>query len=308
MRTLGALIVAMRPRQWLKNASLFAAVAFGGELLEAVVFYQVVEAFFAFSLLCSSCYIFNDIIDRERDRRHPLKKERPIAKGTLPIPAAALFSLALAGGSLIWLASRFNKSFFAITVIFFALELFYSIYLRNVIILDAMAVAMAFVLRVYAGAFILPTPISSWLVLATIGLALLLAFGKRRSERTLLSASHQKFLTRETLRHYPDTLLDSAIAMAAAFTAISYGVFSFQTSPTTPSAQVSALIPPTLATPKWMMTTIPIVIYGVLRYLFVIYEKKEGESPERVLLSDLPLLGAVMLWVAFVLVITYCLT
>jgi len=305
MKLLKALIVSMRPRQWLKNASLFAAVAFGGELLDARVFGQVAEASAAFSLLCSSAYLFNDIIDRKRDRKHPLKKERPIAKGTLRVPIAAAASVLLAIGSLTWIGLRFNQSLFAIAIGFFALQISYSLCFRNMIILDALVVAMAFVLRVYAGAFIIPTAISSWLVLSVIGLALLLAFGKRRSERTLLSTRKKQLLTRETLRHYPNALLDSMISMAAAFTTISYATFAFQTSPTTPSSELSDLIPRTLSTPKWMMLTIPLVIYGVARYLYVVYEKKEGESPEKVLLSDYPLLGTVVLWGITILAIIY---
>lgn len=299
------LIVLMRPRQWLKNISLLAAVAFGGELLNTSVFYQVIEAFLAFCLLSSSAYVFNDIADRRRDRNHPLKKERPIAKGTIPIAVALLVFGFLAAGSLVWIFIRFNRSFFVLALVFIVLQLSYSLLFRNVIILDAMVVAMAFVLRVYAGAFIIPTPISSWLILAVIGLALLLAFGKRRSERTLLSTLHRRLLTRRTLRHYPDTLLDSTISMAAAFTTISYAIFAFQTSPMTPASQLTTLIPPTLATPKWMMLTIPLVIYGVARYLYVIYEKKEGESPEKVLITDLPLLGTVLAWVTTILAIIY---
>jgi len=307
MKILKALIISMRPTQWLKNLSLFAAIFFWGQLLEAEILFKVGEAFLAFSLLSSSVYLFNDIIDRQRDQRHPFKKERPIAKGTLPLPIAAAAFAIFAAGSLIWIALRFNQFFFNLALAFFILQLLYSLVFRNLIILDALIVAFAFILRVYAGAFIIPTPISSWLTLSVIGLALLLAFGKRRSERTLLSSLHQKLLTRITLREYPDTLLDSMISMAAAFTIITYSLFAFQTSPTTEATFLAGLIPSTMATPRWMMLTIPIVIYGVARYLYVIYEKKEGESPEKVLLSDLPLLGAVCFWLLAVFLIIYSL-
>lgn len=305
VKLLQDLTISMRPRQWLKNASLFAAVFFWRQILETHIFYKVGEAFLAFCLLCSSVYLFNDLIDRKRDQRHPLKKDRPIAKGTLSVPIAGTAFCVFAVGSLFWTALRFNQFFFTLALSFFALQISYSLFFRNLIILDALVVAFAFVLRVYAGAFIIPTPISSWLILSVIGLSLLLAFGKRRSERTLLSSLHRRFLTRTTLRGYPGTLLDSMISMAAAFTIISYAIFAFQTSPTTQAPFLASLIPPTLATPRWMMLTIPIVIYGVARYLYVIYEKKEGESPEKVLLSDHPLLGAVFLWVATLFVIIY---
>lgn len=307
MKKLKALIISMRPRQWLKNLSLFAAPFFWGQLLETDIFLKVGEAFFAFSLLCASAYLFNDIIDREHDQKHPLKRERPIAKGTLSVTTAGVAFVILALSSLIWMALRFNQFFFSLALLFLVLQLSYSLIFRNLIILDALVVAFAFVLRVYAGAFIIPTSISSWLILSVIGLSLLLAFGKRRSERTLLSALGQKFLTRATLRKYPDILLDSMISMAATFTTISYAIFAFQTSPTTEAPFLAGLIPYTLATPKWMMLTAPIVIYGVARYLFVIYEKREGESPEKVLLSDLPLLGAIGLWVVAVFWIIYVL-
>ena len=295
----------MRPRQWLKNLSLFAAVLFGGQFLEADTLFKVGKAFLAFSLLSSGIYLFNDIVDRERDRQHPLKKERPIAKGTVSVATAGAASITLAASSLAWTALYFNQFFFNLTLLFLALQLSYSLLFRNIIILDALVVAMAFILRVYAGAFIVPTPISSWLILSVIGLSLLLAFGKRRSERTLLSSLHQKLLTRATLREYPDTLLDSMISMAATFTIISYAIFAFQTSPTTEAPFLAGIVPSTLSTPKWMMLTIPIVIYGVARYLYVIYEKKEGESPEKVLLSDLPLLGTVGLWIVTIFIIIY---
>lgn len=295
----------MRPRQWLKNSVLFAAVLFGGEILETAYFLKVLEAAGAFCLLSSSAYLLNDIVDREKDRKHPLKKNRPIARGAISVVGASFASIAFAAGALTWMFLRFSHSFLAVALGFIILQISYSLYFRNVIILDALVVAMAFVLRVYAGAFIVPTAISSWLILSVIGLALLLAFGKRRSERTLLSTLEKEPLTRETLRHYPAALLDSMISMAASFTAISYAVFAFQTSPMTPSSQLSDIIPHTLANPKWMMLTIPLVIYGVARYLYVIYEKKEGESPEKVLLSDYPLLGTVLLWVLAVFAITY---
>lgn len=305
MGTLKALIISLRPRQWIKNLSLFAAVFFWGQLLEPAFFFKVGEAFVAFCLLSSSAYLFNDLVDRELDRKHPLKKERPIAKGTLSTFTAKIAFFVLAAGSLTWIALRFNRFFFSLALFFLILQLAYSLFFRNVIILDALVVAIAFVLRVYSGAFIIPTPISSWLTLSVIGLALLLAFGKRRSERTLLSSLHKRLLTRATLRGYPDTLLDSMISMAAAFAIISYAIFAFQTSPTTEASFLASLIPLTLATPKWMMLTIPIVIYGVARYLYVIYEKKEGESPEKVLLSDHPLLGTVLLWVTIAFAIFY---
>ena len=176
--------------------------------------------------------------------------------------------------------------------------------------MDSLTIATLFVIRVFAGGFASDTSVSSWLTLATIGLSLLLAFGKRRSEKTLL----EKYMgdattveTRKTLKHYPDNLLDSMISMSAAYSIITYSLFVFQISPETFSQALTPFLPSILRSPKWMMLSIPIVIYGVARYLYVIYEKQEGESPARVLLSDGPLLAAIALWGSFVLLVLYVL-
>lgn len=298
-------IASARPHQWLKNLALFAASFYSAEFLNPGVLPRLFPAFLAFGILSSSAYIFNDVVDRQRDRQHPAKKNRPIASGKLSVPAALLTSSTLAIGTLIFVAQSFNQYFLGAAVSFILLQLTYSLWIRNVIIMDALWVAAAFVLRVYAGAFVLPTPISSWLILSTIGLSLLLAFGKRRSERTLLSKLHKRLLTRQTLRHYPDTLLDSMLAMSATYTALAYSIFSFQTSPTGGNTLLTDLLPETLSSPKWTLLTVPLVIYGIARYLYIIYEKKEGESPEKVLLTDLPILTAVVVWALATFAILY---
>lgn len=300
-----ALLISARPQQWLKNLTLFAAAFFWGELLEPRIISHLLEAFFVFSFLSSTAYLVNDVLDRKRDRQHPTKKKRPIAAGTLPISTAIVTATILGLGTLTYTYLNFNRYFFSIALLFMLLHLTYSFWVRNVIILDGLWIATAFVLRVYAGAFATPTPISSWLILSVIGLALLLSFGKRRSERTLLSSLHKKFLTRRTLRRYPDTLLDAIIAMSAAYTTLAYSIFAFQTSPAARSSFLAEFLPTTLSSPKWILLTVPLVLYGVARYLYVIYEKKEGESPERVLITDLPLLTTVLLWLLTTFFIVY---
>ena len=170
-------------------------------------------------------------------------------------------------------------------------------------------VASLFILRVFAGGLAAEVSVSSWLILTTIGLSLLLAFGKRRSEKTILlkyDINSEKSETRKTLKHYPDSLLDSMISMSSAFCIITYALFTFQISPDgLYNPTLSSILPSILRTPKLMMLTIPFVIYGVARYLYVIYEKKEGESPERVLLSDKALLTAVLAWCVVTFVIIY---
>jgi len=304
MKLAKALIITARPQQWLKNLSIFAAAFLWGDLLNLGVFPRLAVAFIIFSILSSAAYFINDVKDKEKDKKHPIKKKRPIASGELTVKTAVLAAIVLGVGALVYSFLNFNSYFFGIVLAFLFLQITYSFWIRNVIILDALWVAAAFVLRVFAGAFVLPTPISSWIILSVIGLSLLLAFGKRRSERTLLSSLHEKFLTRETLRHYPERLLDSVISMSAAYTALAYSIFAFQSSPGGSSSLLD-ILPPTLSSPKLILLTVPLVIYGISRYLFVIYEKKEGESPERILITDFPLLATVSAWIIALFLIIY---
>jgi len=287
-----------RPRQWLKNLSVFAAPIFAGRLFIGNTFDLTLRAFFAFCVLSSGAYFLNDIIDAPRDRAHPIKKNRAIASGKLSLGLASFISVALILIALVFSFLYLDSFFSLMLVTYIVLQVLYSFYFRNVIILDSLIVASGFVIRVFAGGFASRTSISSWLALTTVGISMLLAFGKRRSEKTILAkyVSSDQIETRSTLRHYPDTLLDSMISMSASYTIFTYSLFSFMISPSRVSRTVSDLLPSVLKNPKLLMLTIPIVIYGVARYLYVIYEKNEGESPERALLSDMPLLVSVILW------------
>ncbi len=295
---------ALRPRQWLKNLSVYAAPLFWGNLFEVDVFKMTTKAALIFTMLSAGTYLINDVLDAPKDRLHPVKKNRPVAGGFISDRLAMILAFCLVVGAIILARAKVGR-FFALTVIvYFAIQILYSLVIRNVIILDALVVASGFVVRVFAGAFATSIPISSWLILSVIGLSLLLAFGKRRSERTLLSAKHVALETRDTLKHYPDNLLDSMISMSATFAVVTYSLFAFQTQTTT-TDDLAGILPSTLNTPKWMMLTIPVVIYGVARYLYVVYEKKEGESPERVLLSDVPLLNTLIIWISAIIIIVY---
>ncbi len=305
MSILKHLIISVRPRQWLKNVSLFAAAIFWGELFNWSIFKKTFLGFLIFCALSSAMYLFNDVIDAEEDRKHPVKKNRPIAAGRISVTFALLVSLFLSAIS-VFSAYFLSVHFFTLVVGYLLLQLLYSLKLRSVIILDALAVGLGFTIRVYAGSWIIPVPLSSWLAMATIGLSLVIAFGKRRSEKTLAERV-EALGTRETLERYPKSLLDSVITMSAAIAAMSYSLFAFQSSPESTSILRLAL-PRTVAQPKLMMLTIPLVLYGIARYLYVIYEKKEGESPEQVLLSDTPMLLTVGGWGFMVLVIIYVLS
>jgi len=309
IHTFYQIIRTARPRQWLKNFSLFAAPLFAGKLFYPKVYTSAIEAFVAFSVLSSAAYFFNDLIDAPKDRMHPIKKNRPIASGKLPANVAWGLVFILASGALSY-SYFFIGFYFTLALIIYALvQVAYYLYLRDVIIIDSLVVASGFVLRVFAGGLASNTSISSWLALTTIGISLLMAFGKRRSEKTIVNRffPSDEIQTRRTLRHYPDALLDTMISMSATYTIITYSLFTFQISPQLSAGKLMTALPSILKSPKWMMLTIPLVIYGVARYLYVIYEKNEGESPERVLLSDAPLLVTVVLWAAFVLSVIYVL-
>ena len=301
------IIRTARPRQWLKNFSLFAAPFFSGLLFTGNTFQRSSLCFIAFCAVSSGAYFINDITDVEKDRQHPVKKNRPIASGKISVPLAWIIALSLVLFSLIF-SHLLIGSFFTFSILaYIVLQLLYSGYFRNVIILDSLVVAAGFVIRVFGGGLGTDTSLSSWLALATIGLSLLLAFGKRRSEKTLLRryADPENAGTRKTLSRYPDTLLDSMISMSSSITVITYSLFTFQIAPQMAGSTITGILPSTLKSPKWMMLTIPLVIYGVARYLYVIYEKEDAESPERVLLSDKPLLMTVLFWGALVFGIVY---
>ena len=303
------IIRTARPRQWLKNVSLFAAPLFAGALLNPDTLALSFKALVVFCGVSSAGYFINDLVDAPKDRIHPVKKNRPIASGKLSTKTALAIIIILIT-TLLTYSLYFIGSYFTVVVIsYIVIQIVYSFYLRDVIILDAMVVASLFILRVFAGGLAAEVSVSSWLILTTIGLSLLLAFGKRRSEKTILlkyDITSTQNETRKTLKHYPDSLLDSMISMSSAFCIITYALFTFQISPDGfYNPALSSILPSILRTPKLMMLTIPFVIYGVARYLYVIYEKKEGESPERVLLSDKALLAAVIAWSVVTFVIIY---
>lgn len=303
------LFISSRPRQLLKNFALFAALVFEGEFFNPSKLAVVVLGFVIFSMLTSAIYIINDLIDVEKDRAHPFKSKRPIAAGRVNpvvafVAAVALLVLAL------FISSRLSPFFTFALSAYTVLQIVYSLFLRSVILLDVMAIASGFLLRVYAGAVLIDAHVTIWFILTVASLALFLAIGKRRSERTLLLGSGENTLaTRKILLHYPESLLDSLSVMFATATWFSYTMFTFLQPPPSAGPQVLILfgdfLPRTFLASKWLMVSVPFVIYGVMRYLFVIYEKKEGESPERVLLSDIPLLTSVVLWVVIIFVVIY---
>lgn len=305
MRFLIGLIKAVRPRQWIKNFALFAGLIFSGQLDNTQSLQTVIKCFFLFSFATSSIYLLNDIFDIDRDRLHPFKSKRPIPAGIIPVPFAIFLALLLITITLP-LSYLLSSSFFVAILAYLVLQLLYSTYLKTTMLLDVMAIAAGFVLRIYAGVWVIDAHLNVWFLLAVTSFALFLAIGKRRSELTLLQASASKH--RETLLHYPENLLDIFTGMFANSTWLSYALFTFLQPAISARPRLILLfdnfsLP--FAQAKYLMATIPVVIYGVMRYLYIIYEKKEGESPERVLLTDQPLLITVVLWLVMVIGIIY---
>lgn len=236
-------------------------------------------------------YIFNDLRDLEKDRLHPFKKNRPLASGKLN-PKLAVAAAALAGIWALAAAATINTPFFFTLVAFYLLQLAYSLYLKNIILLDILAIAGSFILRVFAGEVATGFHIDIWLFLTVISVSLFLAIGKRRSELTLLSGwtGTVPAKTRATLSRYSEKMLDVYISMFANSAWITYAFYTFLQRPPVLRQRLDILFDQynldVLQGRKWIMLSIPLVIYGIMRYLQLIYEKNEGESPEKVILSD----------------------
>jgi 4-hydroxybenzoate polyprenyltransferase len=302
------LLKTARPRQWVKNGALFAPILFAGFLFEPNYFWRVVLAFLVFCLLASSLYFFNDIADAKSDKHHPYKKKRPIASGELSIYTAAFFALLMLVTSLV--AAYILSFFFFLTLLAYALLQFsYSLLLKQLPIFDVFSIAASFVLRVYAGAFVVNLHMSVWFLLTVISAALFLAVGKRQSERTLLAGVGVDLSKHRAVQHhYSQRLLDIYMGMFANTTWLTYALFAFQLQFEASDGVVPTLfsrLPRTLVSSKWLMLTVPVTIFGVMRYLQLVYEQNKGESPEIVLLSDKSITSTALVWLFMVVAIIY---
>jgi len=277
---LPALISALRPKQWTKNALLFAGYLFtierGHTSAELVA---VVAAFGVFCAVSGATYIVNDVLDLARDRRHPTKRKRPIASGALPVPVAVIAAAVLLGGGL-YGAFRLGTYFFYATAAYLLLSSLYSLALKHVVIMDVLCIAAGFVVRAAAGAFVIDVKISPWLLLCTTLLALFLGLAKRRSELISLEDGHKH---RATLGQYTAPMLDQMLNISASTTLMAYCLYTF--TGTTGTEHPA------------MMMTIPFVVYGLFRYLLLIQSRNAGGSPELVLLEDKPMLANMLLYI-----------
>ena len=283
-----ALVRLMRPQQWLKNGFVFVGLLFGHAWTDPVRLGQALAAFVAFCLLASAVYVMNDLIDREQDRLHPKKKARPLAADEVSVAAAMILGAAclVAGGAVAWLfAGSAPWIFFA----YVALNFGYSFGLKHVVILDVFIIAAGFMLRILAGTLGLGIAPSQWLLLCGLMLTLFLGFAKRRAELGALladSAGH-----RRVLEHYTAPMLDQFIGIAAAGTVVSYALY-------TVSAETVAL-----HGTRGLIATVPLVLYGMLRYLWRLHTRGGGGDPAQELLSDPHLLAATVGWLLLVVAV-----
>jgi 4-hydroxybenzoate polyprenyltransferase len=284
------IILSLRPKQWGKNLLVFAGLLFGHRLFDIHAVLDAFGAFFVFCALSGVVYILNDIVDHDRDRLHPIKMRRPIASDALPVPiaktaAVVILIIGMVGAVII-------GPLFSWTVVsYLLLQAAYSLTLKHVVILDALAIAIGFVLRAVGGAVAVDVEISHWLLVCTILLALFIAFAKRRHELELLAngaARHRAILT-----EYSSYLLDQMIGVTTSSTLVSYIFYTI--SPETQLKFGTA----------WLGLTIPLPIYGIFRYLYLVHQRHSGGDPTELLLTDRPLLACVVLWALMVAVIIY---
>ena len=284
-----AVLLSLRPRQWVKNFFVFAGLIFSQSLFTPLV-WPALAAFAIFCALSGAVYLFNDLADMEKDRLHPTKRRRPIASGALSVPAGAAIGVLTLVGSLV-AAYALSARFGVVATVYAALLTAYSVWLKHVVILDVLTVAIGFVLRAVAGAAAIGVEISGWLVICTILVALFLALGKRRHEYLTLhgdAAAH-----RPILAEYSESFLDQMVAVVTASTVTAYALYTMS--------------PDTVAKfhTRWLPLTLPFVLYGVFRYLYLLYRRELGGNPSDLLLTDRALLINTVLWMVALLLVIY---
>jgi len=288
--TAALLLISIRPEQWTKNLFVFAGLLFGRRLLDLEAVAYAAAAFVVFCALSGAVYLFNDVADRDGDRAHPLKSARPIASGELPI-RTAIIAAGFLGAAGLQAAILIRPALGVAAGAYLVLLLLYSTVLKHVVIVDVLTIAAGFVLRATAGALAVDVPISHWLLVCTTLLALFLALSKRRHELTLLAEGATDH--RRILEEYSPYLLDQMVGVVTASTLVAYAIYA-----------TSAETAERLGTDR-LGLTIPFVLYGIFRYLYLVHQKRGGGSPSALLLADRPLLVCVGLWVASVVLILY---
>ena len=286
----GDLLQLLRPTQWSKNTVLFAALIFAKHLFRVPDLITVTLGFLAFCALASGAYVMNDLRDCERDREHPLKSLRPLPSGRVRRGTATALGVGLVLAGLAG-AIALQPGFGLLAGTYFALQVAYTFWLKETVILDVMSIAAGFVIRAVAGGVVIAVPISPWLVICTFLLALFLGFSKRRHELILLEARATEH--RASLKEYSPYFLDQMIAVVTASTVVAYAIYT-----------VSPEVREKLGTDK-LYLTIPFVLFGIFRYLYLVHQREEGGNPTQLLLRDQPLLVDVLLWIATASLLLY---
>ena len=284
------ILLSMRPEQWIKNFFVFTALLFSKNLLNPSKDIEAIIGFVIFCMVTGCAYMVNDLVDLEKDKLHPVKSRRPLASGKLKKETAAKIIVLVCLASLFF-AFYMNILFGFIVLAYFLLNIGYSIYLKNIVIIDVVSIAAGFVLRVLGGAVIISVVASQWLILCTILLSLFLGFSKRRHELILLEDSATSH--RRVLEHYSPYFLDQMIAVVTASTLICYALYT-----------MSRDTVEKLGTSK-LIYTIPFVLYGIFRYLYLVHQKEEGGSPTEIMFTDKPMIINICLWVISSVVFIY---
>ena len=292
----------LRVNQWIKNLVVFTAIIFSGQLFYYDSFSKTVYVFIVFCLLSSTSYVLNDIIDYNNDRKHPYKKFRPIASGEIPIPRA-IWMVGILTLISLTIAFFFSLPLFFLSLLFILLHFFYSLYLKKKPVADIFTISFSFMLRALAGEVALNYHIPIWLILTIFFGSLFMASVKRHSE---LVAHGSK--ARETLYRYNEHFLDFLTYTFATATIIAYSTYTYMEKPPqveTFSSRFFAGVFPGFEARKWMMMTIPLVVYGIARYAQLLYERAEGERPEKIITTDLPLVLTILLWGVTIISLIY---
>lgn len=276
---LGGVLLSARPKQWIKNGFVFAALIFAAKTGHPLLVLRTVAAFLLFSLLSGAIYLLNDAADAGADRLHPLKANRPIASGRVPVRLAVILAIAAITVGLA-ASAALDPGFALIAAGYVALMAAYTFSLKHLVLIDVFAIAGGFVARAAAGAAVIHAPISPWLYLCTILLSLFLGFGKRRHELLLLEENAS--IHRRNLGEYTGPLLDDLINIVAGATIMAYSLYTF----------FATAVPRNHA----MMVTIPFVLYGVFRYLLLVHRTDFAGAPEEAVWRDIPLLADLILW------------
>lgn len=298
------ILIAGRPNQWIKNGILFTGIVFAGQLFNPPIFIQTLIGFAIFCILSSTSYILNDIIDFPLDRKHPAKKKRPIASGLLSIPDATFAVFILSITSLV-LSLFVSIPFFVVAFVFLLLHFFYSLYFKQKPVLDIFAISFSFMLRAFAGSVISGYHIQIWLLLTIFFVSLFIASVKRHAELV-----NQGTKTRTSLVNYKETMLLFLTSTFATMTITSYSLYTFLERPALRENSLFNgfdIIFPDFEARKWLMITIPLVVYGIARYGQLLYEREQGEAPEKIITRDKGLLTILGLWALIVIVLIYVL-